>query len=211
MLEDVLLIEEKHHRAGELIVEYILAHKKEKMIIAISGESGSGKSELSHVIAKSLTRKGVLSKTLHTDNYYNTHPWIRTSYREKNGIENVVGLQEYDWEKIYENLADFRAGRVSTMPCVDLVTEQVDELKTDFEPVKMLVMDGLYAIHAEHIDLRIFIELSFYDTKRAQLLRGKEPQNEYRMKVLEQEHKVVQSLKEKANILINENYEVRFK
>ena len=52
MLGDVLLITEKHQKAGEIIIEQILANRKPKMMIGISGESGSGKSELAHVIAK---------------------------------------------------------------------------------------------------------------------------------------------------------------
>ena len=52
MLGDVLLITEKHQKAGEIIIDHILANRKPKMMIGISGESGSGKSELAHVIAK---------------------------------------------------------------------------------------------------------------------------------------------------------------
>jgi len=46
MLEDVLLISDKHRVAAAVIVEEILKNKTDKYIVAISGESGSGKSEL---------------------------------------------------------------------------------------------------------------------------------------------------------------------
>ena len=94
------------------------------------------------------------------------------------------------------------------MPCVDLVTEQVDTLITDFKDVDMLIIDGLYAMKTENIDLKIFIDITYHDTGKAQLLRGKEPQNEYRMKVLLQEHKMVSSLKEFADIIIKKDYNV---
>ena len=70
MLGDVLLIEDKHRNAGEAIIQKILEKKKDKFIIAISGESGSGKSELAHVIAKGLRKHGIMAKPLHIDNYY---------------------------------------------------------------------------------------------------------------------------------------------
>ena len=181
MLGDVLLITEKHQKAGEIIIERILANRKPKMMIGISGESGSGKSELAHVIAKGL---------------------------RENGIQNVVGYGEYDWDTINRNIAEFKAGKISTGPCVDLVTEQVDQLTTDYSTVDMIIIDGLYAIKTEGIDLAVFIELTYHETKKAQVVRGKEPQNEYRMAVLEQEHKMVQALKPKADILINMDYEV---
>jgi uridine kinase len=208
MLGDVLLITEKHQKAGEIIIEKILVNQKPKMIIGISGESGSGKSELAHVIAKGMRKHGIFAKPLHIDNYYRIHPLKRTEWRKDNGIEKVVGFWEYDWDTINRNIQEFREGKLSTGPCVDLVTEQVDQLTTDYSVIEMLVVDGLYAIKTEGVDLRVFIELTYHETKKAQVVRGKEPQNEYRMAVLEQEHKMVQSLRPMADILITMNYEV---
>ena len=209
MLGDVLLITEKHQKAGEIIIDHIMANRKPKMMIGISGESGSGKSELAHVIAKGLRKHGIFAKPIHIDNYYRILPLLRTEWRKENGIQNVVGYGEYDWDTIYRNISDFKTGKVSTGPCVDLVTEQVDQLTTDYSSVDMLVVDGLYAIKTEGIDLSIFIELTYHETKKAQVVRGKEPQNEYRMAVLEQEHQMVQALKPKADILITMDYEVK--
>ncbi|MBT3208981.1 MAG: uridine kinase [Bacteroidetes bacterium] len=211
MLGDVLLITEKHEKAAKAIFDKIIAEKKEKFIIAISGESGSGKTELAHVLAKLFKEKGIRAKPLHIDNYYKIHPLERTEWRIKNIIENVVGFGEYDWEEINKNIEDFGKGKKSTMPCIDIVTDQVDMLTSDFGNVDMLIIDGLYAIETDAANLRIFIELTYHETKKAQQKRGKEPQNEYRMRVLEQEHKVVKSLKSKADIFIDKNYQVRFK
>lgn len=208
MLGDVLLITEKHENAAKAILPFILDRKVPKMIIAISGESGSGKTELAHVLAKMLRKEGIIAKPLHIDNYYRILPLLRAEWRKNNGIDKSVGFTEYDWETIHKNLDDFRNNRVSTMPCIDLVTEQVDKLTTDFKGVDMLIVDGLYAIKTEGVQLRIFIELTYHETKKAQVVRGKEPQNEYRMQVLEREHQVVQSLRSTADILINMDYQV---
>jgi uridine kinase len=209
MLGDVLLIEETHRKAGEKIIEEILKNRKDKFMVAISGESGSGKTELAHVVAKGLRKHGIMAKPIHIDNYYRIHPLERTEWRKKNGIENVVGYDEYDWKVIYRNIDDFKNSRTSTMPCVDLVTEQIDQLTTDFKGIDMLIIDGLYAIKTEGVDLRVFIELTYHETKKAQVVRGKEPQNEYRMAVLEQEHKMVQALKPTADLLVGMDYSVR--
>lgn len=208
MLEDVLLIAPKHREAAEVITNEIINNKKDKMIIAISGESGSGKSELTHVIAKNLRKHGIFAKPVHIDNFYNTLPLERAKWREQNGVQNVVGLNEYQWDKIEKVIDDFKNNRESSMPCVDLVTEQVDVLTTDFNGIDMLIIDGLYAINTEGVDLRVLIELTYHETKKAQKDRGKEPDNPLRWAVLEQEHKAVQSIKEKANIRINKDYKV---
>ncbi|MBN2236481.1 MAG: hypothetical protein JW729_02915 [Bacteroidales bacterium] len=208
MLGDVLLITEKHTAAAEVIISEILEKKTDKYIIGISGESGSGKSELAHAIAKGLRKHGIIAKPLHIDNYYRILPLERTQWRTENGIEKVVGFGEYDWDTIYRNINEFKESKISTGPCVDLVTEQVDQLTTNYDGVDMLIIDGLYSIKTEGVDLAIFIELTYHETKKAQTVRGKEPQNEYRARVLEQEHKMVQSLKPKAHLLINMDYQV---
>jgi len=209
MLGDVLLIGEKHQKAGEAIIEMILNQHKPKMMVAISGESGSGKSELAHVIAKGLRKHGIMAKPLHIDNYYRIHPLERTEWRKNNGIQNVVGPGEYDWDTILRNVQEFKDGVTSTGPCVDLVTEQIDQLTTDYSGIDMLIIDGLYAIKVPEVDLRVFIELTYHETKKAQVVRGKEPQNEYRMQVLEKEHQEVQLLKPTAHVFIGMDYEVR--
>ena len=208
MLGDVLLIEEKHRQAGEAIVTEALKRGKPKLTIAISGESGSGKSELGHVIAKNLRKLGIMAKSVSTDNFYRIHPLKRTEWRKEHGIENAVGYDEYDWDAIYRMIDDFKHGRKATFPCVDLVTEQIDHLTTDFSEIEALVIDGLYSIKTDGIDMRVFIELTYHETKKAQIVRGKEPQNEYRMRVLEQEHKMVQALRAGADLLINKEYQV---
>ena len=211
MLGDILLIQEKHKRAGEDIMERILQNKNKKFIVAISGESGSGKTELAHVIAKGLRKHGIFAKPLHTDNFYNTHPLERREWRSEQGIENVVGYNEYKWDEINQVIDDFKNNRISEMPCVDLVTEQVDQLITDFSEVDMLILDGLYAIKAENIDLRIFIELTYLETKEkhSKDSRGKEVMDELRWAILAQEHKMVQSLKPLADLIITKDYEVK--
>ncbi len=209
MLGDVLLIDEKHRVAGEAIKQMILENRKPKMMVAISGESGSGKSELAHVIAKGLRKHGIMAKPLHIDNYYRIHPLERTQWRLDNGIEKVVGTGEYDWDTIMRNITEFKEGKISTGPCVDLVTEQIDQLTTDYSGIDMLIIDGLYAIKVPDVDLRVFIELTYHETKKAQVVRGKEPQNEYRMRVLEKEHQEVQALKPMADVLISKEYQVR--
>lgn len=210
MLGDVLLITEKHQKAAARLVELILENKKDRMIVAISGESGSGKTEIAHTVAKSMRRHGIFAKPIHTDNFYNTHPLERRAWREKEGIQNVVGYNEYKWNEINQVIDDFKNGRTSEMPCVDLVTEQVDRLSTNFAEVDMLIVDGLYAIKAEGIDQRFFIDLTYLQTKKKHTkdIRGKEVMDEGRWATLGQEHKMVRSLLPMADYLVTVNFDV---
>ncbi|HPE86572.1 MAG: hypothetical protein M0O94_01795 [Bacteroidales bacterium] len=207
MLSDVLLIEEKHHSAAEILFQQIESIRNGRFVIAISGESGSGKTELSHCLANRYKKAGMKAKPMHTDNYYKSLPEERNSWRAAHGRESI-GYTEYDWEKINNNIADFRKGKISELPCVDIVTDQVDQLITDFGPVDILILDGLYAIKSEDVDLRVFIDITYQETKKAQQRRGKEPATPFRTMVLEREHEVVTSLKPMANLMVTRDYSV---
>ncbi len=207
MLGDILLITEKHKSAANAIVDELLRKEKSRAIICISGESGSGKSELAHCIGKKLVKEhGIPAKIIHSDNYYQIHPHIRQKWRVENGIENV-GIGEIAWNILIRNVEDFLYARKSEMPCIDLVPDEVDILTTDFSKIKVLIVDGLYAINIPS-DLSVFIDLTYHETKKAQAARGKENTDELRWKILEQEHIAVQSLREKANIIVNKDFTI---
>lgn len=206
MLGDVLLIDEKHHKAAKQILTHIKNNKGEKFIIAIGGESGSGKSELAHVVAKKMKDKGDPAKIIHIDNYYLVPPQYRTAWRKEHGFKSI-GLNEYDWELINKNIGEFLNNQKSTMPCIDLLTDQIDHLTTDFNKIQYLIIEGLYSVNV-NANLRVFIDLTYHETKKAQLVRGKEPQNEFRLNVLKREHEVVQSLRPLANLIVTKDYKV---
>lgn len=206
MLGDVLLIADKHRKAGAQIVEQLDRMDQDKVVVAIGGESGSGKSELAHVVARSLKDQGRLVKILHIDNYYTVRPQDREAWRKKNGIESV-GLGEVDWTLLERHLDAFRSGSEAVLPCIDLLTDQIDELHTDFGPIKVVIVDGLYPLHID-ADMKVFIDLTYKDTKKAQLVRGKEPANAYRLSVLEREHEVVQGLKPLADFLVTPDFDL---
>ena len=212
MLGDILLIQETHKQAAARIKEimmkdYATKAKGHKYIVAISGESGSGKSELSHSLAKLLKPEKIRVKIIHTDNYYKVPPLLRTEWRRTQGPESI-GIDEYDWNLIHQNIREFKEDREAMMPCIDIIPEQIDKLITDFKKVDVLVVDGLYAIKTDNVDLRVFIDLTYHETKMIQIIRGKEPMNEWRAKVLEREHLNVSSLRSIADLIVNKNYEV---
>ncbi len=211
MLGDILLIEEIHKTVADSIAKKVIEEldqkpKFYKYIVGISGESGSGKSEVSHSIARRLKDEHIRVKILHTDNYYQIPPLLRHEWRRTKGIQ-TVGMNEYDWNLIHRNIQDFKEERESMMPCIDIIPEQVDKLITDFKKIDLLVIDGLYAIKADGIDLRIFIDLTYQETKISQLQRMKEKLDDFRLQVLEREHLNIISLKSMADVIINKNYQ----
>lgn len=212
MLGDVLLINDMHKDAAQSIYDRVIEDRKSKderyrYIVAISGESGSGKSELAHSLGKLLKDGHVRVKIIHTDNYYKIQPLLREEWRRNKGFD-MIGTDEYDWIKIKNTIRDFKEEQESIIPCIDLIPEQVDKLITDFSKIDLLIVDGLYAIKAPDIDLRVFIDLTYHETKINQIIRMKEALSDFRLGILEHEHQAIIKLKPTADLIVDKSYQV---
>ena len=212
MLGDVLLINDMHKDAAQSIFERVLKARasldeRYRYVIGISGESGSGKSELAHALGQILKDHHVRVKIIHTDNYYKIQPLLREEWRRNKGFDKI-GLGEYDWIKIRKTIRDFKEEQECMIPCIDLIPEQVDKLITDFSKIDLLIIDGLYAIDTGDVDLRVFIDLTYHETKINQIIRMKEALSDFRESILEKEHQAVVSLKPKADLIVDKSYQV---
>ena len=202
MLNDILIINIAHEKAAHTIFDKVMEERKEKYIITITGEVGVGKCEVSHVLGKLLKNEGVMVKIIHMDDYYKIPPAMRTDWRKKHGIRRI-GYEEYNWEVINRNLDDFRNNRESELPSVDLMNDRVDTIITNFDQIEMLIINGLYSIKIDSANLKVFIDLTYKDTFDEQKATGKEPMDEFRLKVLQREHEVVQTLKPEADFYLD--------
>jgi uridine kinase len=202
MLNDTININKKHEEAAVAIYDRIQPVLKSKYIVTISGEVASGKCEIAQVLARLFKNDGLKVKILHMDDYYLIPPDERTEWRKKHGIDKI-GYDEYDWKRINQNVDDFKTNLKSSLPCVDLITLQVDELITDFNGIDILIINGLYSIMLDKAHLRVFVELTYKETLKEQKAEKKEEMDAFRMKVLEREHKVVQSLKPLAEFYVD--------
>lgn len=212
MLGDILLINDMHKEAAQSIYDRLLEvcsakGERYRCIVGISGESGSGKSELAHALGKLLKENNIRVKVIHTDNYYKIQPLLREEWRRNKGFDQI-GIAEYDWIKIKKTIRDFKEEQECMIPCIDLIPEQVDKLITDFSKIDLLIVDGLYAINAPDIDLRVFIDLTYHETKINQIIRLKEAMSDFRLAILEKEHQAVISLKPLADLIVDKSYQV---
>ncbi len=206
MIGDVLLIEQKHERVARELAARIRKQHADRLVVAIGGESGSGKSEIAETLRAVLRSEELRVKILHLDNYYKVAPSDRSAHRRQNGMD-AVGLHEIDWDLLDENIESFRKGRPTTIPFLDLYTDQEDKLVTDFKKIDLLIVEGLYACQAP-ADIRVLIDLTYHDTRKAQHKRKKEKVDRFRYQVLEKEHTEVQSLRGKADYLVTPGFTV---
>jgi uridine kinase len=205
MQNDVFHIRKHHTEAAETVYdEFKEKIGKGKYVIAIAGEVASGKTTLAYLLGRLLKMDGTRAKVLDLVDYYKVPPIERRAYREKHGID-TVGVDEYDWEKIESTIEGFRKDKTKTLPLVDLLTDHVDQITTDFDGVQVLIITGLYAFYCKHVDFKIFMELTYRETYEAQKFTGKEVMDSFRMKILEKEHEAVQKQKNDADAYIDFN------
>ncbi len=202
MKEDVLFINKNHTITAEVILNKVLEERTDKYIIAISGESESGKSEISHYLGILLKKKGVKSKIINMDSFYLVSPDERRKWRQEKGIKSI-GYNEYDWKTVDQVIGDYKSGSKSKMPFVDVISNQIDTLETDFKDIEILIINGLYSIKVKDAALKVFIEVTFEDTTEVQKQKEIEEIDDWRMKELKQEHKVIESLKGEANYFVD--------
>ena len=205
MQNDVFHIKENHIQAAEMVFDKIFERVgKKKYIITIAGEVSSGKTTLAYLLGRMMKMNGIKSKTLDLVDFYKVPPLERRAYREQHGL-NTIGVDEYDWDMIEATLKSFRNGNSVKLPLVDLHTDEVDTINTNFKNVQVLIISGLYAFYCNDADYKIFMELTYRETYEAQKYTGKEVMDSFRKKILEKEHKAVQKQKNDADIYIDFN------
>ena len=202
MQNQVITITNRHRAAAQLILDRVINERTPKFIVTVTGEVGTGKTTISYLLAKLLKDQGIRTKIMDLDNYYKIPPLERKEWRHKQGIEHV-GPEEYDWNKIYENIEDFKQGKKAKMPLVDLLTDYVDQLTTDFSGVDMLIIKGLYSIKCRESKIKVFIELSYKEAMAMNLFEATEKTDDFRIQVMQKEQEMVQILKKDANFFID--------
>lgn len=204
MQHDVFHISPQHTETARTVLQKFLEvrNNKPKSILTIAGEVGSGKSTIAHLLARDLKDLQIRAKIMSMDDFYRIKPLERQSWREKQGID-AVGFSEIDWITIDRVIKDFLQDRRSFVPSVDLITDYVDRLETNFKGVDVLIFFGLYSLRIPQSDLKVFIEHTYHETMEAQAKSRKEVIDDFRLKILEREHEEVMSLKKLADFYVD--------
>ena len=187
---DKLRITPGHEKAANKIVPVILEALKAtgKVIFAVGGESGTGKSEIAYLVREILKKQEIPTVEWSFDNAYVTTPEEREKKRAED-YDNNVGLNEMNRPKIVEIMSCFEQDKPVTVPIV-VINEDgsrpIKEITLNMEDKKVLIFDGLYAaligeIKTDESKATCIIDMN---EKRfnleAQKERGKEEVNEHR-------------------------------
>jgi uridine kinase len=213
MRGDKIIVESHHYRAADAIVPAIVGGirgKPSRYTIAVSGESGSGKSETARAILDRLEGLGIAGAILGQDDNFVLPP--RTNDARRRRDPTWLGpAVEVRLDLLNEHLkAAIQGAAYIRKPLVDYEADRIEEERVSLEGAKVVIAEGTYTALLKSVDTRIFIARSRLDTleHRKKRNRGNEAADPFIEGILETEHKIIAGHRLLADFIITRDYDV---
>lgn len=211
MKGDIIIVEAHHRDAARQIVARVLPRISgdRAYVITVAGESGSGKSETGKAIAEELERSGKRAFVFQQDDYFVLPP--RSNDRRRRDDISWVGTTEVRLDLLDEHISSARRReRHLTKPLVDYERDAIDSEVVDLSEYDVIVAEGTYTTLLKEVDCRVFIDRNRLQTLESRRRRAREPIEPFIERVLEIEHEIISPHKSTADVIITDEYEVRF-
>ena len=205
MIGDKLVITPYHREGAARIYEEVrkqLTAGRLPLAVSISGESGSGKTEMAHGLAELLHRDDRHWVTLGQDDYFRLPP--KTNHEKRQEDIDWVGPGEVRLDLLAEHVAFLKRGTADPLekPHVYFEEDRIGEEVIDPLPVDAVIAEGTYTSMLDRADVRVFIDRTYLETKANRLRRGRDPDSAFIEQVLAIEHEVISAEKTRADVVI---------
>ncbi len=211
MKGDKLLIKKYHTKAAKAISRAVLGEilsSPSKYVVAIAGESGSGKTEIAHELGGILSSAGIKNLTLHQDDYFKLPP--KTNYRTRRKDLSRVGPKEVKLGLMNKHISAFRSYEPSKIykPLVDYDKDLIKSEVFSTRGIKVLIIEGTYATLLRGVDKKVFLSADYKDTARNRLARKRDKIDAFDRKILSIEHKIISRHAASCDIIIKKDYRI---
>jgi len=206
---DIIITEPHHRKAAAEILDMLgdTINTSVSFALTIAGESGSGKSETATALSDALKKINVKTHILQQDDYFHLPPKTNENQRRKN-IE-AVGKQEVNLELMNEHIRRFKQGETKILkPLVIFSEDKITKETAGLSDVDVLIAEGTFTTLLEAADVHVFIDRNLNDTLESRKKRNREKQDAFLEQVLTIEHAIISKHKEKADLIIDKNYNV---
>lgn len=177
-----------------------------RTVIAVAGESGSGKSVTALDLAAVMNDAGIRTVIIHQDNYFVRPP--RTNHEHRQTDLGSVGPQEVHMDVIAANMQAFRAGTTISAPVVDYPGNRFLTQRLDFTDTQVLVVEGTYALLLDGWDIGVFLQATYKDTEGRRKARNRDIDDPFVDQVLAIEHQLIAPQALQADILLDRDFEI---
>ena len=181
-----------------------------RVVVAVAGESGSGKSTTAVGLARALTDAGIPTGIIHQDDYFLRPP--RTNHEYRLLDLRHVGPHEVNLDLLQSHVDAFLAGCDGVeAPAVDYPANRFVTRRFDFSPLSALIVEGTYVFRLRGIDTRIFLDATHEDTKERRRVRNRDVDAPVIDQILEIEHDIIARQAQQADIVIDRDFDVRLR
>jgi len=210
MIGDILLFNEYHHAGTELIIDFLKKLDiKIPYSLSVSGESGSGKTEIAHLLKEKLEEQRKRVMVLGQDDYFRLPP--HSNHQQRKVDINWVGTMEvqllwmnYNVQKLVQP-----EGTIVFKPLIHFTEDKIDTEHIT-GPYDIIIAEGTYTALLDDIDVRIFINRDYKETKKHRLSRNRDQALEnnsdqdltFLEKVLQIEHEIIKEHIRLADLVI---------
>ena len=180
--------------------------ERDRPVIAIAGESGSGKSVTAQQLANELRDQGITAVVLHQDDYFHRPP--RANHEHRTRSLSSVGPQEVNLTLMRSHIAAFRGAISVDAPSVDYASDTFVTRRTDFSLADALIIEGTYVLGFEHADVRIFFQATSTETRERRRQRNRDIDDPIIDEVLAIEHDLIAPQLACADIVIDKDFAI---
>jgi len=206
VIGDKLIIEKHHTERAAEICRLVAARPRERLVITVAGESGSGKSELASEIARLMTEEGFKTGILQQDDYFVFPPKTNHEMRRRN-LEQV-GPYEVKLDFLDSNLRSFKRGESPIYkPLVIFDEDRITTEEMNTSDLKALIAEGTYTSLLQYADFRVFIDRDYHQTLEARKRRARDKWEPFMQDVLEREHQIISQHKVLADVAIPPDFD----
>ena len=210
MRGDKLIIGPHHLRAAQQILERLeprISQHDRPCVIAISGESGSGKSELGQTLHDALHTAGFRSLVLAQDDFF-AHPPITNDRLRREDIARV-GLGEVRLDCLDATIRTILGGAAHVeKPVVDYRADRIESERLDTQDVQVVIAEGTYTWALDTPDLRVFIDRDYQQTRADRRARERDRQDPFIEEVLRIEHDLIAPQKNRADWVLSPDFQL---
>jgi uridine kinase len=208
MIGDKLVITDYHRENGRKVAEAVVDKIRQagrRFALTVAGESGSGKSETAATTAEALEKEGFRTAILGQDDYFRLPP--KANSRKRKEDIGWVGLGEVRLDLMDAHLKAAKAGEGSVVkPLVYFEEDRVDEETLSLDGIDVVIAEGTYTTALEEADFRAFIDATYHHTLEHRKKRARdEIEGAFIEQVLEIEHKIISSHRDRADVLLPPN------
>jgi uridine kinase len=178
-----------------------------RTVVGVAGESGSGKSVTAASLARELGAQGHPALVLHQDDYFFLPPRANHAARERD--IGHVGPGEVNLARMQEHVAAFRTGADEVdAPAVDYAADRFGTRRLDFSNVAVLVVEGTYVLGLDDLDLRIFLDATYDDTRDRRRARARDIDAPFVEQVLAIEHEIIARQAARADLIVDRDFAI---